>query len=250
MTADNRGSLIGGTHAVVAALESTRPVYRVWQAVGSNPADTPLQEALAKRGLVPEPAERVDLDDWLPTIAHQGIAAEVALPEPIDEHQLADVVDVAGPNSLILVLDQVQDPHNLGACMRSAAAAGVDAIIAPKRRAVGLTATVAKVAAGGTEHVPFACVTNLARTLAWLQKSGYFAVGLDGEATVTIDTLDLTGRRIIVAGGEATGLRRRSATCCDELGAIPLTTAAVESLNVSVATGVALYEARRQLGSR
>lgn len=245
MTEPANASLIGGSHAVFAALKGGGSVYRVWRVAGATRHNPSLDSALAERGLASEAVERSVLDNWLPDIAHQGIAAEVAPPEPIDEQQLKRIIDNAGETSLVLLLDQVQDPHNLGACLRSAAAAGVDAVIAPRRRAAGLTATAIKVAAGGAQHVPFACVTNLARTLGSLQAAGYFAVGLDGQAQTTIDMLDLTGRRIIVAGGEARGLRRRSAECCDELGAIPLDDA-VASLNVSVAVGITLFEARRQ----
>jgi len=237
--------LVGGVHAVIAALQADRPVYHVWRVAGATHNNSSLDKALAKRGLVSDVVDRAELDNWLPDIAHQGIAAEVAPPESIDERQLKRLIDKTGETSLVLVLDQVQDPHNLGACLRSAAAAGVDAVIAPRRRAVGLTATAVKVAAGAAHIVPFACVTNLARTLGTLQAAGYFAVGLDAEANTAIEMLDLTGRRIIMAGGEAGGLRRRSAECCDELGTIILEDA-VESLNVSVAVGVTLFEARRQ----
>lgn len=237
---------IGGVHAVLAALEGSRPVYRVWRAgCLEDRADERLTRALQDRGLAPETVKRATLDGWLPAIAHQGIAAEVAMPVPIGERELAELARGAGENDLVLVLDQVQDPHNLGACLRSAAAAGVSAVVAPKRRAVGLTATAVKVAAGGAEHVPFARVTNLARALGMLQEHGFFAVGLDDGAAVPIDTLDLTGRRIIVAGGEADGLRQRTAACCDEFGSIPLP-GPVRSLNVSVAVGVALFEVGRQ----
>lgn len=230
---------------MIAALKAGRPVYRVWRVVGNTHKNSTLDKALAERGLVPDTADRAELDNWLPDIAHQGIAAEVAPPEAIDERQLKRLIDNTGQTSLVLVLDQVQDPHNLGACLRSAAAAGVDVVIAPRRRAVGLTATAVKVAAGAAQYVPFACVTNLARTLGTLQAAGYFAVGLDAQAETSIEMLDLTGRRIIMAGGEASGLRRRSAECCDELGSIVLEDA-VESLNVSVAVGITLFEARRQ----
>lgn len=240
------GPRIGGVHAVLAALEGSRPVYRVWQAGRLDDRfGERLACALEARGLTPEVVKRTTLDSWLPAIAHQGIVAEVAMPEPIDERELAALARGAGDNDLVLALDQVQDPHNLGACLRSAAAAGVMAVVAPKRRAVGLTATAVKVAAGGAEHVPFARVTNLARALETLQSHGFFAVGLDDSASAPVDALDLTGRRIIVAGGEADGLRQRTAGCCDESGSIPLP-GPVQSLNVSVAVGVALFEAGRQ----
>jgi len=146
---------------------------------------------------------------------------------------------------LLLVLDQVQDPHNLGACLRTADAAGVHAVIAPKNRAVSLTDTVRRVAAGGAEHVPFVQVTNLARTLGLLQDDGVRIVGTADEAKGTLYDADLTGPLAIVMGFEGSGLRRLSQKTCDELVRIPMF-GAVECLNVSVATGVCLFEALRQ----
>jgi 23S rRNA (guanosine2251-2'-O)-methyltransferase len=146
---------------------------------------------------------------------------------------------------LLLVLDQVQDPHNLGACLRTADAAGVHAVIAPKNRAVSLTDTVRRIAAGGAEHVPFVQVTNLARTLGLLQEDGIRIVGTADEAKGTLYDADLTGPLAIVMGFEGSGLRRLTQKTCDELVRIPMF-GAVECLNVSVATGVCLFEALRQ----
>ena len=146
---------------------------------------------------------------------------------------------------LLLVLDRVQDPHNLGACLRTADAAGVHAVIAPKRRAVALTDTVRRVAAGGAEQVPFVQVTNLARTLGELQGDGIRIVGTADEAKGTLYDCDLTGPLAFVMGFEGSGLRRLTLEHCDELVRIPMS-CAVECLNVSVATGVCLFEAHRQ----
>ena len=146
---------------------------------------------------------------------------------------------------LLLVLDQVQDPHNLGACLRTADAAGVHAVIAPKNRAVSLTDTVRRIAAGAAEHVPFVQVTNLARTLGLLQEDGIRIVGTADEAKGTLYDADLTGPLAIAMGFEGSGLRRLTQKQCDELVRIPMF-GAVECLNVSVATGVCLFEALRQ----
>ncbi|GJM25899.1 MAG: hypothetical protein DHS20C16_23140 [Phycisphaerae bacterium] len=146
---------------------------------------------------------------------------------------------------LLLVLDQVQDPHNLGACLRTADAVGVHAVIAPKRRAVSLTDTVRRVAAGGAEHVPFVQVTNLARTLGELQDDGIRIIGTADEAKGTLYDCDLTGPLALVMGFEGSGMRRLTLEHCDELVRIPMS-GAVECLNVSVATGVCLFEAHRQ----
>ena len=143
------------------------------------------------------------------------------------------------------MLDGVQDPHNLGACFRSADAAGVHAIIAPKDKSVGITPVVSKVASGATETVPFVQVTNLARTLEQLKESGIWIYGAAGEAEQTLYQTDLTGPAAIVLGAEGEGLRRLTRERCDFLVKIPMQ-GAVSSLNVSVATGVFLFEAIRQ----
>ncbi|MCU7862207.1 MAG: 23S rRNA (guanosine(2251)-2'-O)-methyltransferase RlmB, partial [Candidatus Thiodiazotropha sp. (ex Lucinoma kastoroae)] len=145
-------------------------------------------------------------------------------------------------------LDGVQDPHNLGACLRTADAAGVNAIIAPRDRSVGLTPTVRKVASGAAETVPFIQVTNLARTLKWLKSEGIWLIGTAEEATQTLYEADLSGPLAIVMGGEGKGLRRLTGEQCDLLVKLPMA-GSVESLNVSVAGGISLYEAVRQRGN-
>lgn len=146
---------------------------------------------------------------------------------------------------LLLILDRIQDPHNLGACLRTADAAGAHAVIAPKIRAVSLTDTVRRISAGAAEHVPFVQVTNLARTLRQLQEDGLRIVGTTDEAEGTLYDADLTGPLGIVMGFEGSGMRRLTAKTCDELVRIPMS-GAVECLNISVAAGVCLYEAVRQ----
>ncbi len=146
---------------------------------------------------------------------------------------------------LLLVLDGVQDPHNLGACMRSADAFGVHAIIVPKDRAVGVNATVAKVASGAADTVPVIAVTNLARTLRALKERGVWLIGADSEATESLFDADLTGPIAWVMGAEGSGLRRLTRELCDRIVGIPLT-GIVSSLNVSVATGICLYATRQQ----
>lgn len=182
--------------------------------------------------------------------AHQGVVAVVRPRAAGNEDELAVALDsLAEP--LLLVLDGVQDPHNLGACLRTADAAGVDAVIAPKDRAAGLTGTVRKVASGATETVPFYQVTNLARTLRRLGDRGVRRIGTDGDAQTSLFAADLSGPLAIVMGGEGRGLRRLTRDHCDLLVSLPML-GAVESLNVSVATGVCLYTAlsRRTTGTR
>lgn len=174
---------------------------------------------------------------------HQGV---VAMAEPLPQlHDPVDLVDQMGPDLLLLILDGVQDPHNLGACLRVADAMGVHAVVAPKDRAVGLTATVQKVASGAADTVPYITVTNLARCLRELKDAGVRVIGTDDQATEALTTVDVSGPTGIVLGAEGDGLRRLTRETCDALVKIPMF-GSVESLNVSVAAGICLYEARRR----
>ncbi|NRF68302.1 23S rRNA (guanosine(2251)-2'-O)-methyltransferase RlmB [Aquincola sp. S2] len=174
---------------------------------------------------------------------HQGVVARVM---PIKaKHSLDDVLDEVNGAPLLLVLDGVTDPHNLGACLRVADGAGVNAVVAPKDHAVGLNATVAKVASGAAETVPYLMVTNLARTLNELKERDIRIVGFSDDAERTLYDVDLSGPVALVLGAEGPGMRQLTRKTCDELVRIPMF-GAVESLNVSVAAGVCLYEACRQ----
>ena len=174
---------------------------------------------------------------------HQGVAARVSTDTRVQH--LDDVLDTLTEPALILVLDGIQDPHNLGACLRSADAFGVHAVIAPKDRAVGITATVEKVACGAAETVPYITVTNISRTLRELKERDIWIIGADGEAETDLHSFKHSGPLAIVLGAEGEGLRRLTRETCDQLVSIPML-GSVESLNVSVSTGVFLYEARRQ----
>ena len=176
---------------------------------------------------------------------HQGVAARVT-PMP-QIHSLDELLEqVEGVESpLLLVLDGVTDPHNLGACLRVADGAGAHAVIAPKDHAVGINATVAKVASGAAETVPYFMVTNLARTLNELKERNIWVLGTSDDAPKTLYQADLKGPTALVLGAEGDGMRQLTRKTCDELISIPMS-GAVESLNVSVASGVCLYEARRQ----
>lgn len=174
---------------------------------------------------------------------HQGVVAQVT---PLPQlHDPVDLVDQVGSDLLLLILDGVQDPHNLGACLRVADAMGVHALIAPRDRAVSLTATVQKVASGAADTVPYITVTNLARTLRELQDAGVRVVGTDDEGGGDLAEVDVQGPLAIVLGAEGAGLRRLTRETCDALVRIPML-GSVESLNVSVAAGICLYEARRR----
>ncbi len=179
------------------------------------------------------------------TARHQGVVARV---EPLARsHSLDDTLDAVAGAPLLLVLDGVTDPHNLGACLRVADAAGVHAVVAPKDHAAGINATVSKVASGAAETVPYLMVTNLARSLNELKERGIRIVGTSDAAPRSLFEADLTGPLALVLGAEGSGLRQLTAKTCDELVRLPMR-GVVESLNVSVASGICLYEALRQRG--
>lgn len=179
---------------------------------------------------------------------HQGVAARVqAVEQARSLDDLLDQLEARGEPALLLVLDGVTDPHNLGACLRVADGAGAHAVIAPKDHAVGINATVAKVASGAAETMPYFMVTNLARTLGELQERNIWVIGTSGDAPRTVYAADLKGPVALVLGAEGPGMRQLTRKTCDELVSIPMK-GAVESLNVSVASGVCLYEALRQRG--
>ncbi|MCS4509009.1 23S rRNA (guanosine(2251)-2'-O)-methyltransferase RlmB [Xylophilus ampelinus] len=179
---------------------------------------------------------------------HQGVAARVeTLPQAHSLDELLEQLEASGGGEppLLLVLDGVTDPHNLGACLRVADGAGAHAVIAPKDHAVGINATVAKVASGAAETVPYFMVTNLARTLDELKERSIWCIGTSDDAPRTLYQVDLKGPVALVLGAEGDGMRQLTRKTCDELISIPMR-GAVESLNVSVASGVCLYEAARQ----
>ena len=193
-------------------------------------------------------AKLVDSDDdrlqkMCGTHRHQGVVARVEAVQ--HSHSLDDTLDAVQGDPLLLVLDGITDPHNLGACLRVADGAGAHAVIAPKDHAVGVNATVAKVASGAAESVPYFMVTNLARTLNELKERGIRVIGTSDTATRSLYEVDLSGPLALVLGAEGSGMRQLTGRTCDELVSLPMR-GAVESLNVSVASGVCLYEALRQ----
>ncbi len=240
--------IIAGMHSVRTALKhGADGVSQVW--VEAKRRDKKIREivALAKSaGMVLHQVDRDELDRIAPGVNHQGALAQVAVPAALAERDLEQLLQQAETTPLLLILDGVQDPHNLGACLRSADAAGVVAVIAPKDRSVGLTPTVCKVASGAAETVPFIQVTNLVRTIRWLQSEArVWVVGTAGEAETTLYDADLAGPPALVMGAEEKGMRRLTREACDLLVKLPMS-GSVESLNVSVATGICLFEANRQ----
>jgi 23S rRNA (guanosine2251-2'-O)-methyltransferase len=235
---------IGGFHAVIAALESgdNKPREILLADTRRDERARRLLQVAAKAGVTVRQVSRETLDLRAPGLRHQGVIAAIEAVAVSGE----DVLYVpATPDRVILALDGVQDPHNLGACLRTAEAVGVCAVVIPKDRSVGLTPVVRKVAAGAAERVPVVGVTNLVRTLERLKELGYWVTGLAGEGQESLYDIDLTGPLVIVMGGEGEGLRRLTRESCDRLAHIPMA-GEIESLNVSVAAAVALYEAYRQ----
>ena len=245
------GELIHGIHAVAAALKyQPEQIGGLW--VERQRRDGRMQAVLDEatiRGVTVHYADRAELDRLSGNARHQGIVARLSVRQTArGEDDLPDLLAAASGPALLLVLDGVQDPHNLGACLRGAAAAGVHAVIVPNDRAVGLNATVRKVACGAADIVPLVPVTNLARTLRALREQGVWVVGAVGEAETSLYQVDFTVPTAIVLGAEEKGLRRLTREVCDHLARIPMAEGGVESLNVSVATGIFLFEARRQRG--
>ncbi|MEO5574402.1 MAG: 23S rRNA (guanosine(2251)-2'-O)-methyltransferase RlmB [Gammaproteobacteria bacterium] len=244
-----RQHLIHGIHAVLAALNlHENSVHEVW--VDSARRDvrlTQLSEAARHANIKLHAVAQRELDELAPGARHQGVIARCKALPVYNESDLLALLEHLGEPAFLLVLDGVQDPHNLGACLRSADAAGVHAVVVPRDRAAPITAVVHKVASGAVEAVPFFQVTNLARTLRELQGTGVWLVGMAGEAQDTLYEADLSGPLALVLGGEGEGLRRLTREHCDSLVRIPMM-GTVESLNVSVATGICLFEAVRQRG--
>lgn len=238
---------ITGIHSVRAAFQhGGEGVSEVW--LEDRRRDRRLAEIAelaSEAGVVVRRVMRNRLDDAVEGTNHQGVLAWVRAPAARGERELGAILDnIQGP-PLLLILDGVQDPHNLGACLRTADAAGVQVLIAPKDKAVGLTAAACKVASGAARTVPYVQVTNLSRTIAGLKERGIWLIGTAAEATASLYETDLSGPLALALGGEGKGLRRLTRDRCDLLVRLPML-GTVESLNVSVAAGICLYEALRQ----
>ena len=237
---------IYGIHAVKAVLEKD-PARFIEAYVLKGRQDErllPLLNQLQQFGVSIQQMGRKPLDDKAQGANHQGIIAKVKPAKQLNETHLDDIL-AQHEQPLLLVLDGVTDPHNLGACLRNAAAAGVAAVIVPKDRSSPLTATVSKDACGAAETVPLVRVTSLARTMRALQEQGVWFVGTAGEAAHDIYLAKLTGPLAVVLGAEGDGMRRLTRETCDDLIKIPMA-GSVSSLNVSAASGICLFEAVRQ----
>ncbi len=232
------GDWIFGLHAVRSALQQPDRVAELM--IDGGRQDQRIREILdlaAGAGLQPRPTNADELERLAKGGRHQGVVARLRQQQTQDEPYLKALLKRLDDPPFLLVLDEVQDPHNLGACLRTAEGAGVHAVITPRDRSAGLTAIVRKVASGAAESLPFIQVTNLAR--------GVWLIGTAGEGEYLLYDTDLRGPLAIVMGGEGKGLRRLTREACDRLVRLPMA-GTVESLNVSVAAGVTLYEAVRQ----
>lgn len=240
--------LVFGLHAVQAMLDrAPRRVKRLCLQRGRVDARVQaLLDRAAQEGIEVERLAAEDIDKLAEGV-HQGVVAQVTPSQVWSEEMLTHLLDRLDTPALLLVLDGVTDPHNLGACLRSADAAGAQAVIIPRDKSASLTPVVRKVACGAAETVPLVAVTNLARTLKALQQGGIWTVGTAGEADQLIYQIDLTGSIAIIMGAEGAGMRRLTREHCDYLAKLPMA-GSVSSLNVSVATGVCLFEAVRQRG--
>lgn len=238
---------IAGIHSVRTALKhGAGGVSEVW--LERRRRDRRLGEVAElarKEGVRVRQMDREELDRVAEGANHQGALAWVSTPAARGEKDLDRILDDVEGSPFLLILDGVQDPHNLGACLRTADAAGVHALIAPKDNAVGLTPVACKVASGAAEIVPYVQVTNLARTIDGLKERGIWLIGTAGEVKSGLFETDLTGPSALVMGSEGKGLRRLTRERCDLLVRLPML-GTVESLNVSVAAGICLYEALRQ----
>ena len=246
--ADSKRNYVYGLHAVNAALE--RAPERVLELWIAQPRDgearvRELKERAQRAGVHIHTAAPEALAKLVGDVVHQGAVAAMRPLKGWDEHDLADALDRLAGDPLLLILDGVTDPHNLGACLRTAESAGAHAVVIPKDRAATLDGVARKVAAGAAEFIPVASVTNLARTLDMLKRAGIWIVGTDGEAEQALYSVDFKRPLALVLGAEGSGMRRLTREKCDLLVRIPMA-GHMQSLNVSVAAGIALFEVLRQ----
>lgn len=250
MMSNDKQHYLFGLHAVLAAIENPfRKIHTLF--INEDRTDKRILTVLTHAQNAHIPVTNMNMhtmNQRYPNITHQGVVALVNKPPDYVEADIDSLLEINADNLLILILDGITDPHNLGACLRSADAAGVNFVIIPKDNSASITAVVSKVACGAAETVPLIRVTNLARTLDRLKKAGVWLFGAAGEAETSLYELDSKGPIGLVLGAEGSGLRRLTREHCDGLFSIPMR-GTVSSLNVSVATGICLYEILRQRNS-
>lgn len=246
----NKSKYVTGLRAVEHLLSQRAAevlkLYAEYQT--ANPRLESLIARAIEQGVEIQSANRARLQQISGETRHQGVVAEIRRSRVLDEAALRGLVEarLQGESSpILLILDGLQDPHNLGACLRTADAAGVDAVVVPRHGSAGLGPTVSKVAAGAAESIPFAAVPNIGKVMAWLKDYGFRIVGTSDRAPDSLYACDLTGPLALIMGREHSGLRKHIEERCDRLVKLPMA-GSVSSLNVSVATGICLYEAVRQ----
>lgn len=239
--------IIGGKHSVIEALKSGRTINKIWVAENAQKHLTqPIVIEAKKLGVIIQHVDKRKLDQLAPGVQHQGVVAQVA---PYAYAEVEDILQAAeskGEPPFILLLDEIEDPHNLGSILRTADCTGVHGVIVPKRRSAQVTATVSKTSAGAAEYVPVARVTNLGQTIDSLKEKGIWVVGTDVSAAAGIyETNVFDGPVAIVIGNEGKGMGRLIREKCDVLVKLPMN-GRINSLNASVAAGVVMYEVLRR----
>lgn len=242
----NQDELIAGKHPVLEALRSGREINKIWIAEGSQKSVSQSITAEAKKqGIVVQFVDKRKLDSMAQGVAHQGVIAQAAAFAYVEVEELLEIAKTKNETPFLLLLDEIEDPHNLGSILRTAECTGVHGVIIPKRRAAGLTATVLKTSAGAAEHVPVARVTNLAQTIDKLKEAGVWVAGTDLSAKQDVYKTKFDMPLAIVIGNESKGMGRLIKEKCDFLVKLPML-GQLNSLNASVAAGVLMYEVVRQ----
>lgn len=240
---------IAGKHPVLEAMRSGRTIHKIWIAEQAQKHHTqPIIAEAKKLNIVIQTADKRKLDQLVPGVPHQGVVAQAAAHDYVEVDDLLERARSRNEAPFLLILDEIEDPHNLGSILRTADCTGAHGVIIPKRRAVGLTATVSKTSAGAVEYVPVARVTNIAQTIDSLKEQGVWVVGADASADELIYRIDLKLPIAIVIGNENRGIGRLVKDKCDFLIKLPMV-GRINSLNASVAASVCMYEVVRQRGA-
>jgi 23S rRNA (guanosine2251-2'-O)-methyltransferase len=238
--------MIAGKHPVLEALRSGREINKIWIADGAQKTLTqPIVAEAKKFGIVVQFVDKRKLDSLTPGVTHQGVVAQAAAFAYVEVEEILERAKQKDEIPFILLLDEIEDPHNLGSILRTAECTGVHGVIIPKRRSAGLTATVLKTSAGAAEHVPVARVTNLAQTIDKLKEAGVWVAGTDLEAKQDVYKMKFDMPLVVVIGNESKGMGRLIKEKCDFLVKLPML-GQLNSLNASVAAGVLMYEVVRQ----
>lgn len=237
---------IGGKHSILEALRAGRTIHKIWMIENAQKqlAHSILSEA-KKAGVIVQNVDKRKLDQMVSDVPHQGVVAQVAAYAYVEVNDILAKAKEAGEIPFILILDEIEDPHNLGSILRTADCTGVHGVIIPKRRSVGLTATVSKTSAGAVEYIPVSRVTNISQTLDLLKEQGIWIAGADGSAERSIYEMDVSLPIAVVIGNENKGMGRLIKEKCDFLIKLPMF-GQINSLNASVAAGAIMYEIVRQ----